>query len=191
MDIFECPDDKLIVFKKLINSCLDEHALLSSIKRRKHKIPWIAPTVQKAIDKRNRLLRRFKKTSCPEIWKYYKECRNTVTWVLCDWKKAYFEHMIEKSVSPNMLWKCIKFTLPASSESWDAFDQNHTSLADAFNHHFVSVTKSSGSSSCLFTIYLIHVLCVSLHLYSLSQSVWTPDCFCWWLHRSPECPQTE
>ena len=148
MDIFECPDDKLFVFEQLINSCLDEHAPLSNIKRRKHKLPWITPTVQKAIDNRNRLLRKFKKTSCPEIWKSYKKCRNTVTRVLRDSKKVYFEHMIEKSVSPNMLWKCIKSTLPASSESWDVFERSHTSLADAFNHHFVSITKGSGSSSC-------------------------------------------
>ena len=153
MDIFDSPDDKLYVFEELVNNCLDIHAPWTTSRGKKRRLPWISPTIQKAIDSRNKLCRRFKNSSCPDVWSAYKKQRNIVTRLLRDSKKSYFMDMIIKSSSPTVLWKCLKSVHPSTSETWDMFNCDHLSLANDFNRHFVSVSSvcpfPSDAGTCL------------------------------------------
>ena len=139
MELFDCPDDKLFVFEQLVNDCLDVHAPWSSAKRKKAKVLWISPGIQKAIDKKNRLLHKFRKTSDSILWSAYKVQRNVVTRLLHDGKKHYFACLIGKSTSSSMLWKCLKSANPPANKSLEVFTEDHSSIANNFNHHFVSV----------------------------------------------------
>ena len=143
VETFDSPDDKLDTFEKLFNDCLDIHAPWKTFRSKRKSPPWISATLRKTIDKKNRLLARFRRSSSPADWTLYKKERNQVTRLLRDSKRTYFSTLISKGTSPSYLWKAIKSAVPSSTTNWKSFQCDSLSLANKFNRHFVSISCST------------------------------------------------
>ena len=143
VETFDSPDDKLDTFEKLFNDCLDIHAPWKTFRSKRKSPPWISATLRKTIEKKNRLLARFRRSSSPADWTLYKKERNQVTRLLRDSKRTYFSTLISKGTSPSYLWKAIKSAVPSSTTNWKSFQCDSLSLANKFNRHFVSISCST------------------------------------------------
>ena len=146
LDVFDDVDDKLLVFNSLLNDALSLHAPLKSIRTKKHPAPWISKSVRDEMDKRNKLLRRFRSTKNNSDWKCFTAQRNRVVTLQRQAKMQYFHSLISKNSNPAVLWKTLRSVAPSSpaTPTIPCLSKHEVlSVANSLNTHFVSVSSPS------------------------------------------------
>ena len=146
LDVFDEVDDKLLVFNSLLNDVLSLHAPLKSIRTKKHPAPWITKSVCDEMDRRNKLLRRFRSTKSNSDCKDFTAQRNRVVTLQRQAKKQYFHSLISRNSNPAVLWKTLRSVVPSSAASPATpclSEHEVMSLANSLNSYFVSVSSPS------------------------------------------------
>ena len=90
LDIFDDPDDKVLIFNLLFTNALDEHAPMKTIRIKKNPSPWITKKIRKEMDRRNRLFRFHRRNPSDVSWNIYKAQRDRVVWLQRKAKIDYF-----------------------------------------------------------------------------------------------------
>ena len=146
LDIFDEVDDKLLVLNSLLNDVLSLHAPLKSIRTKKHPAPWISKSVHDEMDRRNKLLQRFRSMKSNSDWKNFTAQHNRVVTLQRQAKKQYFHSLISRNSNPAVLWKTLRSVVPSSAASPATpclSEHEVMSLANSLNSYFVTVSSPS------------------------------------------------
>ena len=148
MDAFDDIDDKVYFFKSLFLNTLNRHVPLKTIRIKKHCAPWISKPIRDKMDKRNKLLKNYRKFRCPQVWQKLKTQRNLVVALQRKAKKDYYHQMISEGVSTTALWNTLKSACHLSrpsSTNWSCLGTDTRSIANDLNHHFLSVCSATST----------------------------------------------
>ena len=78
--------------------------------------PWLTAEV-KAVNQRDRLLRKFRKTKCTYDWKSFTRKRNYVNNLIHRSKKTYYQKLLnENALKPDLFWKAINQIYPTKTK---------------------------------------------------------------------------
>lgn len=95
-------------------SVVNQHAPLQKMSRKERRFcnkPWLTSTLQKAIDKKNKMFHNIVKNNQQnqQIWAEYKKYRNELNRTITLAKKEYFQQKVMKNkTNPSKLWQTIK-----------------------------------------------------------------------------------
>ena len=144
MNKLTSPDDKLIFFNEVVTNILNYHAPVKQIRVRKDPVPWITSDIRDQMDKRNRLLKLYRRTKTTALWTEYRLLRNKIGCLIRKSKREYFQTLINKNSHPTVFWKTLKASAKGMSEPYlpGLFNTDASSLASQFNHHFASINST-------------------------------------------------
>ena len=134
---------KTEVLKDVIQSTLDLHAPIKTIKIRSRSNTFVTPDTKELMKSRDKLHQRFLKTRCKRDWEMYRESRNNVKVVL---KEAAINHLSDEvkvhKNNPGSLWKIINKTIPVKEKEKHIYTKDLKSIVEDFNtNYFTSVGK--------------------------------------------------
>ena len=101
MENFDYAQDPNYNYEKFQNhflECLEKHAPLKKLSKRKEKMkrkPWINKEIIQCIRKRDKLYKEFIKTKNPEWEAKYKTCRNKINHLVRTNKRNYYSSYFE------------------------------------------------------------------------------------------------
>ena len=122
---------KTEVLKDVIQSTLDLHAPIKTIKIRSRSNTFVTPDIKELMKYRNKLHQRFPKTRCKRDWETYTESRKKVKVML---KEAEINHLADEvkvhKNNPGSLWKIINNTIPVKENTiqYNTIQYNNTIL---------------------------------------------------------------
>ncbi|CAB3993932.1 Hypothetical predicted protein [Paramuricea clavata] len=150
LSIFDGDDvnAKLNIFNHAIQSTLDVHAPIKTIKIRNRPCPFITQDLRNLMKERDRLHQRFLRTRDIIDWVNYKSYRNNVK---RDLKKAENEYnsneVRQHKDNPGSLWKIVNRLTPSKGKERQIYKGDHKSLANDFNQFFSSVGENAARAS--------------------------------------------
>ncbi|XP_052750401.1 uncharacterized protein LOC128200581 [Galleria mellonella] len=97
-------DDKIVLFNAQILSLFDKHAPIRTVKLRRPPAPWITDDVRKAMTKRDRAFKNYKKARSTITFQLFKRARNRCNQVVRAAKRRYIHKNVLNSSSANV-WK--------------------------------------------------------------------------------------
>lgn len=100
-------DNKVEFFNKSIISLFDSHAPIRSVKLKHTPSHWITDDIRKAMARRDRAFRKYKRNRCDDNWASYKKIRNRCNLLVRYGKKHYISEQIELA-TPAGLWKFLR-----------------------------------------------------------------------------------
>ena len=134
---------KTEVLKDVIQSTLDLHAPIKTIKIRSRSNTFVTPDMKELMKSRNKLHQRFLKTRCKRDWEMYTESRKKVKVML---KEAEINHLADEvkvhKNNPGSLWKIINKTIPVKEKEKQVYTKDLKSIVEDFNNYFTSVGKN-------------------------------------------------
>lgn len=137
VETFETIDEKVDFMSSNIISIFDKYAPVHPVKIKHRPTPWINDTMRKAMARRDRAFRKFKKDRSTDNWDFYKKLRNHCNQICRRCKRRYIAEQIELS-SPAGLWRFLKSLGFGKSKSVDtAIPLSLNEL----NNHFSSSLK--------------------------------------------------
>ena len=139
---------KTEVLKDVIQSTLDLHAPIKTIKIRSRSNTFVTPNMKELMKSRNKLHQRFLKTRCKRDWEMYTESRKKVKVML---KEAEINHLADEvkvhKNNPGSLWKIINKTIPVKEKEKQVYTKNLKSIVEDFNNYFTSVGKITAATA--------------------------------------------
>ena len=143
-------------FYDSINHLLDNHAPLTKITNKEHKMsykPWISYGIQKSMSRRDSLFKKYIKSADPikkeKLFSDYKDIRNKIVVLIKESKKSFYQNYFDNN-NKNLrkIWKGIKQIININSKSNDIPSKilSHGNLisdpaevANSFNQYFSSI----------------------------------------------------
>ena len=119
LSIFDTTDvnAQLDIFNDVLQSTLDSHAPVRTIKVRNRPCPFVTRDIKQLMENRNSLYRRFLQTRDVLDWEKYKASRNTVKRVLTEAERSYtFQEVQQNKNDPRSFWKIINRTIPSKEK---------------------------------------------------------------------------
>ena len=139
---------KTEVLKDVIQSTLDLHAPIKTIKIRSRSNTFVTPDMKELMKSRNKLHQRFLKTRCKRDWEMYTESRKKVKVML---KEAEINHLTDEvkvhKNNPGSLWKIINKTIPVKEKEKQVYTKDLKSIVEDFNNYFTSVGKITAATA--------------------------------------------
>ena len=137
---------KTEVLKDVIQSTLDLHAPIKTIKIRSRSNTFVTADTKELMKSRNKLHQRFLKTRCKRDWEMYTESRNKVML-----KEAAINHLADEvkvhKNNPGSLWKIINKTIPVKEKEKQVYTKDLKSIVEDFNNYFASVGKITAATA--------------------------------------------
>ena len=149
LSIFDTTDvnAQLNIFNDVLQSTLDSHAPVRTIKVRNRPCPFVTRDIKQLMDNRNSLHRRFLQTRDAPDWEKYKASRNTVKRVLTEAERSYtLQEVQENKNDPRSLWKIINRTIPSKEKERQVYTKNPKTVADEFNAFFSKVGRNASDT---------------------------------------------
>ena len=142
---------KTEVLKDVIQSTLDLHAPIKTIKIRSRSNTFVTPDMKELMKSRNKQHQRFLKTRCKRDWEMYRESRNNVKVML---KEAAINHLSDEvkvhKNNPGSLWKIINKTIPVKEKEKHIYTKTYLdlkSIVEDCNNYFTSVGKITAATA--------------------------------------------
>ena len=139
---------KTEALKDVIQSTLDLHAPLKTIKIRSRSNTFVTPDMKELMKSRNKLHQRLLKTRCKRDWELYTESRKKVKVML---KEAEINHLTDEvkvhKNNPGSLWKIINKTIPVKEKEKQVYTKDLKSIVEDFNNYFTSVGKITAATA--------------------------------------------
>ena len=130
-------------FKEIFNKVSNKHAPLVTRRLKARSCPWMSLEIVKLIYERDYYHGMFRKTKSLEMWDKYKKFRNSVTSLIRNTKRTFYENQINNLAgNPNQLWKLLNNVIPNTKSNSDT----HTFSANQYNKHFCSVGENIANS---------------------------------------------
>ena len=86
----------------LFQDTLSKHLQWRKIHTGKNKKPWVSSSVRAELRARDQLFKTYLRHRCQENWDRYRKCRNTVTTILRDAKRSYYDKLSTKLTSQDL-----------------------------------------------------------------------------------------
>lgn len=134
-------DDKVAIFNSHITNLFDRHAPIRIIKIKRTPSPWFSDMIRKAIAKRDRSFRKYKKDRTGENWDLYKILRNRCNLLVRNAKRRYIAEQIELS-TPAGIWKFLRSLGLGKARHADI---KITMDLNVMNTHFTTCDKLSST----------------------------------------------
>ena len=132
LSIFTETDVNTEVVKDVIQSTLDLHAPIKTIKIRSCSNTFVTPDMKELKKSRNKLHQRFLKARYKRDWEMYTESRKINH--LADEVKVHKNN-------PGSLRKIINKTIPVKEKEKQVYTKDLKSIVEDFNNYFTSVGK--------------------------------------------------
>ena len=149
LSIFDTTDvnAQLNIFNDVLQSTLDSHAPVRTIKVRNRPCPFVTRDIKQLMDNRNSLHRRFLQTRDAPDWEKYKASRNTVKRVLTEAERSYTHQEVQENKNdPRSLWKIINRTIPSKEKERQVYTKNPKTVANEFNAFFSKVGRNASDT---------------------------------------------
>ena len=148
----------------ILRNIFNRHAPIIKKRVKGKPAPWLTPNIKAAMNERDKLLRKYRKTNSDFDRRAYQNKRNQVNITLRKSKSSYNKKLLKESSSqPDKFWKTLKNIYPSKVNKNDciqSFDINgekcsdKTSIANGFRDFFSSITtklKNKAMPLCNYT----------------------------------------
>ena len=133
------------IFNTVVKEIFDKHAPPIEKRVKGRLCPWIDDGLKSTMNRRDRLLRKARKTNKDEDWKAYKTLRNTCNNLTRKAKGTYHKNVInENRLNPKNFWNAIKEMFPTKAgtkNSNSKSPQSNQKLADSFADYFSTAVR--------------------------------------------------
>ena len=114
-------------FNDVINSVLDVHAPIRTIKIRSRPCPYVTLEIKQLMKRRNNLHRRFLQSRDPNDWQNYKEIKV----ILQDAEGNYISSEVQQHRdNPSSLWKIISRVIPSKDKELQVYSKDRHLVAE-------------------------------------------------------------
>ena len=156
--IFDDVNDILATLGSLLNQVLDDHIPQKQRRVKKHKQPaWITNEIIEAINQRDSLLKKARKSESCIDWDMYKHKKRIVTNSIKKSKQRYFQNSIEENKGdPKGIWKALKQLAKTQkpsikiAELTDDHGNKYTEpqeISEIMNNFFINILKQVGDNT--------------------------------------------
>ena len=142
-----------------MNTLINSHAPLKKLNKKQRKFqqkPWITKIIQNAIEKKNRLFKKYIKSGDINknlFHQEYKIYRNSLSTLLKQSKKCYYNNYFRNNINNiKNIWRGIKSIISLNSKESESskivlnnkgkFLTNPNDIANQFNNFFCSVAPT-------------------------------------------------
>ena len=128
-------------FNVIVKSVVDRHAPHIVKKVRGKPCPWINSDIRKLMVRRDRILRKPRKTNKEGDWNLYKKLRNSCNNKMKYAKREYQDFLNENLSNPRRFWNTIKDIFPTKTKAMKSgvcSDQNQPSI---FSEYYANVVQ--------------------------------------------------
>lgn len=139
IEALQTADEKVEFLASKIINIFDIHAPVHPVKIKHRPTPWINDTMRKAMSRRDRAFRKYKKDRSDNNWVLYKTFRNRCNQICRRCKRKFIADQIELS-TPAGLWKFLKSLGLGKSK---CVDSSISLNLNDLNIHFTSTDKIS------------------------------------------------
>ena len=156
MNIFDDPNDKLLIWEKLFTPVMDIYFPVRRKRIRKNSYLWIDSSVLVLMRNRDQARKKALKTKSIEVFNIYKRLRNCVTSRLRKAKSDFLQRKLDDCHGdPKAFWKLMKKVLPSKNRTTkidklvvDGVDiVDPKDIGDSLNLQFTSVATIQFPSS--------------------------------------------
>ena len=140
----------LNIFNGIVKDIFDKHAPIINKRVKGRPCPWIDNELKQNMDRRDKVLRKARKSNTESDWKTYKTLRNLCNNMQRKAKGAYRKNMIEENrLNPKSFWKAVKDVFPtkAARKSNTNSQSNNRKLTKNFRDYFSTVVHKLKSSA--------------------------------------------
>ena len=105
-EVFNDIDDQVWAWEHLYQN-IKQHISTRKVRSGEHKLPWINRSIRKEQNKRYELLKEYKTHKDKDIWKRYKNSRNTVKKMIRHAEIRYWKEQLEQAGNDKQFWKIV------------------------------------------------------------------------------------
>ena len=106
-------NNALSLFTHILTETFNRNAPMVRKRVKGKPSPWIDETIRPHMDRRDKLLRKARKSNSTDDWNLYKQLRNFCTNLLRLAKRRYHHNLLhENRLNPKNFWKAIKTIFP-------------------------------------------------------------------------------
>ena len=103
------------ILKDKLKTVFDKHAPKITKRVKGRFCPWLTVEVKQQINRKDQLLRKFRKSKDPNDWNLYRIARNHCNWVVKRAKQTYHNNLLnENRHNPRKFWQSIKSVFPSN-----------------------------------------------------------------------------
>jgi len=132
------------LFTNILQNIFHRQAPLIKKKVKGKPSPWLDENIRPYMDRRDKLLRKARKSNSVEDWNTYKQLRNICTNLLRSAKRKYHHNLLnENRLNPKNFWKAI---FPAKRKAKPSCNSSKSSTEKASNFFESAVYKLKKNS---------------------------------------------
>ena len=147
LPVITAPDvnTALNIFNTIVRDIFDKHAPIISKRIKGRPCPWIDAKLKEVMNRRDKVLRKARKSRNDEDWSAYKTLRNNCNNLLRNAKANYHKNKIQEGrQNPKQFWKAVKDVFPTKtgSNNMSSSVTQTKNLADSFRDYFATAVNS-------------------------------------------------
>ena len=144
------PNEMVNFWEVSVRSVLDNHASIRKRKVKNRPCPWLVPSINELMHKRDHLKKQYVLSKSADSWNAFKRARNKVNVAIKRAKRDYAAKEINSNVGDSRsTWKAVNHLLGHKSKiseitelvSGDTVIRDSEHISNAFNEHFVSIAS--------------------------------------------------
>ena len=130
-------------FNQIVNDVFLKHAPFITKRVKGKPCPWLDKKYKVDANKRDKALRKFRKSKTDENWQHYKNTRNRANNSLNSSKSKYYKQLLsENRTNPKSFWNIIKSIFPTKEKSSsNTSNDNGENRANLFSSYFASAVS--------------------------------------------------
>ena len=158
--MYDCTDINVAAnyFSSCLKSVFDIHAPIKTKTVRGKPAPWLNGDLKSYMDKRDKLLRKARKTKNDKGWDEYRQARNKCNAKVKEAKRKYHRHLIEEGKeNPHKFWEAVKKVFPSKSKSSPestAKKSETQSMVNTFSKYFGTIVTELKSKIVSFSNFV-------------------------------------
>lgn len=159
--LYSCKNVELAatIFTTTLKNIFDKHAPYKTKVIKEKPAPWLKADLRKLMDKRDKALRKARKTKLLVHFEIFKKLRNKCNGKLKEAKRKYHRNLInDNKGNPRKFWKAVKTVFPSKPNKKNFSNQlsksENEKNVNTFSHYFGNVVKQLKSNASLITDYV-------------------------------------
>jgi len=135
-------NDSIKAFNEILETNFNEQAPIIEKKVKGRPCPWLTEPLKRAMNERDKMLRKAKKSNKEIDRSTYKKLRNRCNNQLRQSKSKYHQNQLnENELSPKRFWDTLKKIFPTKQSTSVPKTNNRKQLTETFSNWFASVVK--------------------------------------------------
>ena len=141
----------LNIFNTIVRDIFEKHAPTLNKRSKGRSCPWIDAELKNVMNRRDKILRKARKTNNDDDWRVYKTLRNSCNNMQRKAKANHHKTKIQEGrQNPKQFWKAVKDVFPTKpgSDNKPSSVAHNKKLADNFRNYY-STAVSTLKSNCM------------------------------------------